>query len=77
VFPDSNDAPTGILQDEIRFSVPLSVSLDLGSPKIGVLARGPVVLGAAMPVAAINEDGDPGSGEDNVGCTTQLRYRAS
>lgn len=68
MFPDADDFPAGVVEALVGVGVAAFVGFDFGSPEVGGGAGGgSVVLGAAVPEASVEEDGDFGSGEDEVG----------
>jgi hypothetical protein len=67
MFPCPDDEPSGLTEAFLRPAVPRDVGVELGPPPVGVRLRGDGVIGAAVPEAAVDEDGDPGTGESNVG----------
>lgn len=75
VLPEAHDLPAGRFQHQRRFDVTVAIGLDLAQPVVGVvLERRATVLGAAMPEAAVDEDGDSLPGEDNVSAASQARH---
>lgn len=66
VFPEPNNDPSRSPQCQIRLEVSLNIAIDLRIPIGRVGPRTRVVLGAAMPVATVNEDGNFQPCEQNV-----------
>jgi hypothetical protein len=66
MFPDSDDLPSSFLEPRVGIAVAALVGLDLLPPKVGVASGPGPMLGAAMPEAAVNEDGHPCGGECNI-----------
>ena len=73
MLPHSDDRPSEILEAAVGSVVSLHVALELLLPPLGIgLGEGGVVR-AAMPEAAIYEDGDPLTGKGDVGAgSTEL-----
>lgn len=70
VFPDSNRYPALRVQSSVSVDIPLPIALDLVRPIPPVGCVNLVgMIRAAMPEAAVYEDGDPEPREDNV-CLT-------
>jgi len=67
VLPRSDDGPTCLSQAVFRQAVPLDVGVELGSPPLGVRLGGDGVLWATVPEAAVDEDGDSGPREGDIG----------
>jgi hypothetical protein len=67
VLPNADDRPTLAAQDRVVPGVPLPVGEELCPPQRGVGLRELRVLLAPVPETAVDEDRDPGSGEDEVG----------
>jgi len=70
VLPNANDHPACLNQSPVDNEVTLVVSLDLRPPIVGVSARRDEVLRAAMPEAAINENGHARPAEYDVRCSS-------
>lgn len=66
VLPDPQDLPARFLKLRIGISVSALVGLDLLTPEICIAGGPGRVLGAAMPKAAIDEDGHPRRREGDV-----------
>jgi hypothetical protein len=78
MFPDSDDDPSRVREATVSVKIPGSVGFDLRRPELRVLRRGrAIVLGAAVPEAPVNEDGDTCSGEHDVSGSPQLGYRSN
>jgi hypothetical protein len=75
VFPYTDDSPPCVPQSLIGVGVAGNIAIDFGSPKFGVLLGWPVVLRASVPEAAVEENRNPGAGEDDVGRASDLPYR--
>lgn len=73
MLPGSCDLPSSLSQLRIGISVSAPIGLDLLTPE-GRIVGGPgCVLGAAMPKAAVDEDGYPCCGEGNVDAPAFVR----
>lgn len=72
MLPDADDRPPGLAEETVRLRVPGLVAFDLCPPELGVLAGSSQMLGTAMPVAAVDEDGHLESREDDIGGASQL-----
>jgi hypothetical protein len=77
VFPHSDSRPSSFRESAVRVAVAFLVSGDLGCPEVFVDFRGPMVLGASMPITAIQEDGYLRAGKDQVRCSAQFWYWAN
>jgi len=66
VFPDPDDCPTSLAQCAVCEPVTFPVAGDLARPVGGVAGGRPVMLGAAVPPASVDEYGYPGASEDHV-----------
>jgi hypothetical protein len=73
VFPEAQHCPPPRLQYCGRLRVTLPVAPNLRPPEIGVRGWHSEMLGASMPKAPVDEDRDPGSGEEQVGRATDTR----
>ena len=67
MFPDADHSPAGFLQTLAGVGVAGDVAVDLGAPELGVALSGPVMLRAAVPKASVDEYGDLGPREQQVG----------
>lgn len=67
VLPDPDDVPASGSQRQVVAAVSGYVSIDLGGPVVAVGFRHAAVLGASVPVAAVDEDGHLLPREDEVG----------
>jgi len=56
-----------LAEEAVGFAVALLVAGELALPPVGVGLRAGAVLGAGMPEAAVDVDGDAGGAEDDVG----------
>src|SRR5436309_12131737 len=73
VLPDDEDTPAHGFQLFLVKPVPFHVSLELPPPERGVcLWQREVVFGAAVPEAAVNEDGQPVPGVDEIWATGEF-----
>src|SRR6218665_1685507 len=72
VRPESQRRPAVGLEPCVRIRVTLTIGLDLLPPEVRVPLRPCGVLGAAMPEAAIDEDGDLAAGESDIGDAARL-----
>lgn len=66
MLPEAQHSPTGSHERGIDALIPLHRSANLGVPELTVGLRPLVVLGAAVPEAAVDEHSDPRSREDHV-----------
>ncbi len=66
MLPDTYNRPTELAEYSIRVTVTLDVGLKLRRPPVGIALHRDEVLGAAVPEAAIDEDGNLRSGERDV-----------
>lgn len=66
MLPHPYHLPPAILQFSVYFLVAIDVATDLGFPELGVGGRFAVALGAAVPEAAVDEEGDAELGEHEV-----------
>lgn len=66
MLPDANHGPTAYTQVAVYLAVTGPVALDLLPPERRAGLRPRYVLGAAVPEAAVDEDGDAEPGEDKV-----------
>jgi hypothetical protein len=72
VLPDSDADPTGFGEALIGVAVSGSVVGDLAGPERSVGGCDGVVLGTAVPEAAVDENGDAGRGEHHVGGASEV-----
>ena len=75
MLPDSNNRPTSAGQQSVRLGISFNVASELGLPPIAIGGWHAAVLGAAMPEAAIDENGDLAPREHNVGLAAKARQR--
>jgi hypothetical protein len=66
VFPEAQNRPAGPDEQFVMPAIAFSVAGNLGLPIGHIRFRWLVVLGAAMPVTAIDEDGHPRPCEDDI-----------
>ncbi len=66
MLPDPDHGPSGCGQARVGVTVANPVRLDLLAPPSGVRLRPSAVLRTAVPVAAVAEDRDLATGEDDV-----------
>lgn len=66
VFPEAQDGPALCREVFGGLQVAGHVPVELGAPPVGVGLGTGGVLGAAVPEAAVEEDGDPGAAEEYV-----------
>ncbi len=76
MLPDSDADPTGFGEALIGVAVSGSVVGDLAGPERSVGGCDGVVLGTAVPEAAVDENGDAGGGEHHVGGTSEVAQGA-
>jgi hypothetical protein len=67
VFPNSQNAPSLLLQDSSYQPVPDYICGQLFPPKGPIRGGNTRVFWATMPEAAIDEDRDPGNRKDEIG----------
>ncbi len=72
VFPHPDRGPAGVCESAIRVPVPFFVPVDLRGPESGIGHRDGVVIGAAVPEAPVQEDGDLGFGEHEIRSPSHL-----
>jgi hypothetical protein len=77
VFPDPHDDPSSTAKSGVGFDIALYRTGQLGSPPVRVGLRSPTVGTAAVPEAAIHEDGNFCPCEDNIGTSPKVRNGAS
>lgn len=66
VLPHADGVPAQVREHRLRLSIALNVPRQLGLPIRRVRSRHVRVLGAAVPEAAIDEDGDASTGEGDI-----------
>lgn len=71
VLPDADDRPSERLQMDVGLTVPLHVARELGRPPGGVVGGCCLVFGAPVPEAAIDEDSDLRTGEQDVSAASR------
>ena len=76
VLPYAHDGPTGVVQRCVNYLIAVLVLLDLGRPVLVIPDGRPVMVGAAVPEAAVDEDCDLGAREHDVRCAPQLGNRS-
>jgi hypothetical protein len=69
VFPHSDSRPSSFCESTVGVAVAFLVSGDLGRPEVFVDFRGSMMLGASMPITAIQEDGYLRTGKDQIRCS--------
>ena len=67
MLPESQDEPARLGEQLVGLAIPYAIARDLRPPIVGIGLGFLVVRRAAMPVAAINEHGDPRRPEHEVG----------
>lgn len=75
MLPDANCSPAHVEQFPVNAPVTRRVSLDLGSPELGVRLRRSVMLRTSMPEAAVDEDSESGSWKHDVRRARQSRTK--
>ena len=65
-LPNAYDVVASRLEPEGVSRVPRGDPADAFSPEVGIRGRRDVVLWAPVPEAAVNEDGNPRAGEEEV-----------
>src|SRR5688572_5751010 len=73
VLPHADDLPASASQHVVNLAIPISVPAQLRHPVVTVGLRDHLVLRAVVPEAAVDEDGDSGAGEDDVGAYRPTR----
>ena len=73
VFPVAKDEPPGGKEVIVGLTIPHLVAVDLVSPVNGVCLWLAIVVGAAMPEATIDVDGNPCGAKHQIGRSTQMR----
>ena len=73
MLPEAQHRPPGLLKVCGGLAVALDVAGDLVRPVLGVCGRLGVVVGASVPVAAVDEHGDAGLAQDQIGGAGKLR----
>ncbi len=78
VLPAADDGPASGAEPLIGVSIPLLIALDFlrPVPAVGSM-NAPAVLGAAVPEASVDEDGDPWPREHDVGLPPEMRLGAT
>jgi hypothetical protein len=75
VLPNPNDAPTFGGKSVVDLPIPFDVRCQLGAPVPDIRSRGVPVLGASVPEAAVDEDGESCSPEHDIGPhSTRFRH---
>jgi len=67
MLPNAKAHPADAPEMGIYRPIPLQISCDLGGPVLGMGFWRFVVLGASMPVATVNENGDTRLTKDDIG----------
>jgi len=67
VTPDAEDTPTGCSQRLGGRLIAGNVARDFALPILAVVLRHTAVVPAAVPEAAVNEDGKSGASENEIG----------
>lgn len=75
VFPDGDYQPTFALQTDQSFGIPFNISFDLRYPISCICFWDYIMLGAAMPETAVDEDGNFRLGKNNVGSSVPIFNR--
>ena len=70
VLPHPNHGPSRLREPSVGVAVARRVAFQLVPPPLGVCPRPAAVSRAGVPVAAVHEDGHPGSGEHEIGAAT-------
>lgn len=71
MLPDSEDIPTSLQQLGRDLPIPASVPIQLIAPILLVRFRRAIASGAAVPLAAIDEHGEPNRLEGKIRCPRQ------
>ena len=72
MLPYSDHYPSGARELAVCVFVAVLVLADLLTPKAFMGFGGAEVLQARVPEAALEEDGDLGTGKDEIGCAAEL-----
>jgi hypothetical protein len=75
VLPDAYSRPAGLLKHQIYALVAFPVAGDFLPPEICVGLRYSTVLGASVPVAAVEKYTNPLPSKDQIGADAQARFR--
>jgi hypothetical protein len=75
VLPDPDRDPSGGAQSTVGVTVASPILLDLALPPVRVVDRPARMLGTPVPKAAIDEDRNSSTRENDVGFAPQLRKR--
>lgn len=67
MFPQTDDAPPGVVQGRVRGAVAFDVAAEFGGPVPLIRCGLAAMFRAGVPKAAIDEDGNLPAGEDDVG----------
>lgn len=71
MLPEPEDPPSGILEPPGGIKIPRHVPSELFGPIVGVRPRNGPVIGAGVPIAAVDEDRDVLPGKHDVRCATE------
>lgn len=74
MLPEAEHDPTCLPKGRRRLDVPLPVSGKLGRPVVRMCRRHDSVVGAPVPEASVEVDGEPRAGEDDVSARAQTRH---
>ena len=69
MFPDAEDGPAFLAEEFFGGAIAVDVALDFFEPVFLVGGGHPAMFGAAVPEAAIDENGKAVFGEDEIGAT--------
>lgn len=72
MFPNTYNPPAERNQRLVLGPVTGHVSVEFGPPPFSVVLRENSVVGALVPEAAVDEDHQPGAGENDVGPSGQV-----
>jgi hypothetical protein len=73
MLPEAHHKPPRLIEGPVRLPVAFQVASKFGTPVRGIGTRWLEVLRAHVPEAPVDEDGDAGSGEDQI--WTDLIFR--
>lgn len=73
VFPNPDHQPVCSFEGRLLFAIPSYVAIQLWAPVPWVRLRRGSVVGTAVPETAVDEDGQPGTEEDDVGAGSTIR----
>jgi hypothetical protein len=75
MLPNANDRPASLRQQPVGVEIPLLIPVDLGFPELLIRLWVPEMKWAAMPKAAVHENGDPQARKDEIRRTARALDR--